>query len=218
MECKEARIRIHKWMHRLFKHFTPICLESSLVSSSRLRNTQKNLSLHHRSLTKFNKERGGVQHKEFFSGLWIRDFYNKLRFWTNGKPNSIAWCLMQISTLHFLCDTKKIFFLLLFVPSLYSNFLFSRSINNKASRIAQKWNTKSLIQIHKRAFNYEPKRIHEKQIIVDKATEFEGEKQHGKNLFDYCRAMVALKTLDANKRRAKIYRYCSSCRLRLIHA
>jgi hypothetical protein len=60
----------------------------------------------------------------------------------------------------------------------------------------------------KERFNYETKTNHRQ--FVDKATEFEGEKQHGKNLYD-CRAMVASIGVrgkrEINKQRAKIYRY-----------
>jgi hypothetical protein len=59
--------------------------------------------------------------------------------------------------------------------------------------------------------------ITRKQIIrrvVDKATEFEGEKQHGKNLYDsrVCLSRGRLKEEEREKpgKRAKIYR-SSSC-------
>jgi hypothetical protein len=64
---------------------------------------------------------------------------------------------------------------------------------------------------HFRRFNYANKSF-SGFFFVDKATEFEGEKQHGRNLFDCRRCSVgALRRSEnenaRNKQRAKIYRY-----------
>lgn len=76
-------------------------------------------------------------------------------------------------------------------------------------------------RIYKAAFNYkadDDSNENKSSVLVDKATECEGEERHLKNLYDHCREMVdamALTTPNVNKRRAKIYRYRFSCARRL---